>query len=132
MKKSKLPHQQNGSIVIDLDNTLTIETNASYAEKIPNLQVIEACHKYHNLGYKIVVHTSRNMQTYKGNIDSIMKFTYPTIIEWLKKHKVPYDNVIIGKPWCGHNGFYVDDKAIRPSEFVNLSNDEIIKIIKGK
>jgi len=26
----------------------------------------------------------------------------------------------VGKPWCGEDGFYVDDKAVRPSEFLAL------------
>ena len=31
----------------------------------------------------------------------------------------------MGKPWGGYGGFYVDDKAIRPSEFVKLTETEI-------
>ena len=36
----------------------------------------------------------------------------------------------MGKPWCGFEGFYVDDKAIRPNELVDLSYEEIQKLIK--
>ncbi|CDT98899.1 Capsular polysaccharide biosynthesis protein (fragment) [Vibrio coralliirubri] len=43
---------------------------------------------------------------------------------------MPYDEVIVGKPWCGHEGFYIDDRAIRPSEFVNLTFDEINNLIE--
>ncbi|HFM3427384.1 TPA: capsular biosynthesis protein, partial [Escherichia coli] len=45
-----------------------------------------------------------------------------------EKNNVPYDEIYVGKPWCGHEGFYVDDKAIRPNEFVNLSYNEIKKL----
>ncbi len=65
------------------------------------------------------------MRTYDGNVGKINIHTLPTIIEWLDKHAVPYDEIHVGKPWCGFEGFYIDDKAIRPSEFVNLSYDEI-------
>ncbi|HGX0587059.1 TPA: capsular biosynthesis protein, partial [Escherichia coli] len=36
-----------------------------------------------------------------------------------------YDEVIVGKPWCGNKGFYVDDRALRPSEFARLNLQEI-------
>ena len=54
----------------------------------------------------------------------------PNIVEWLKKHNVPFDEVYIGKPWCGFEGFYIDDKSIRPSEFINMSYDEIVTMLK--
>lgn len=122
----------NKTIVIDLDGTLTIESDAPYNEKIPNRQVIEVCRKYHDIGYKIVIYTARNMRTHKGDIETILADTYPIIIEWLKKNNVPYDEVVVGKPWCGEDGFYVDDKAIRPNEFVSSSVEEIKRIIQGK
>lgn len=56
----------------------------------------------------------------------------PTIITWLQKHDVPYDEIIIGKPWCGYDGFYVDDKAIRPSEFISLNYEQIKELLKKK
>ena len=45
--------------------------------------------------------------------------------DWLARHQIPYDEIHVGKPWCGTEGFYVDDKAVRPSEFLALSHDEI-------
>lgn len=69
------------------------------------------------------------MRTYQGDIEKIEHNTLPIIVEWLDKHKVPYDDIVIGKPWCGYDGFYVDDKAIRPSEFVEKTYDEILEIL---
>ncbi|HBC7113125.1 TPA: capsular biosynthesis protein, partial [Escherichia coli] len=66
--------------------------------------------------------------TYNSNIGKITAVTLPIIVEWLEKNNVPYDEIYVGKPWCGHEGFYVDDKAIRPNEFVNLSYNEIKKL----
>lgn len=43
---------------------------------------------------------------------------------------MPYDEIIIGKPWCGYDGFYVDDKAIRPSEFISLNYEQIKELLK--
>ena len=46
----------------------------------------------------------------------------------VKKHTVPYDEIIIGKPGVV-DGFYVDDKAIRPNEFLNLTYKQIKKLV---
>jgi capsule biosynthesis phosphatase len=35
----------------------------------------------------------------------------------------------MGKPWGGRGGFYVDDKAIRPDEFLRLSYEEILALV---
>jgi capsule biosynthesis phosphatase len=57
-----------------------------------------------------------------GKINAV---TLPLIIKWLDKHNIPYDEVHVGKPWCGQDGFYVDDRAVRPDEFVGKSYTEI-------
>ena len=43
---------------------------------------------------------------------------------------IPYDEIIYGKPWPGHHGFYVDDRTIRPDEFLKYSVDELDEICK--
>ncbi|HGZ0726786.1 TPA: capsular biosynthesis protein, partial [Escherichia coli] len=60
------------------------------------------------------------------------KNTLPIIISWLNANNIPYDEIYVGKPWCGHEGFYIDDKAIRPSEFINKSYEEIIELLRGE
>lgn len=112
-------------IIIDLDGTLTIDAETGYPEKPLNQEVFDACRTYKEMGFDIVVSTSRNMRTYEGNVGKINIHTLPTIIEWLEKHNVPYDEIHVGKPWCGFDGFYVDDKSIRPSEFAAMTYDEI-------
>lgn len=118
------------SIIIDLDGTLTIDSDMPYDQKKPNTEVVKTLQKYHEDGFNIVIHTARNMRTYYGNLEEIKINTLPIIIEWLKENEVPYDQIVIGKPWCGHHGFYVDDKAIRPSEFASLKHEEIIELLK--
>ena len=113
------------NLIIDLDNTLTIGETSNYQNVKPNLESIDTLVSYKNKGFSITIFTSRNMRTYEGNVGKINKHTLPTILEWLEKYNVPFDEVIVGKPWCGYDGFYVDDKAIRPSEFNALSYDEI-------
>jgi capsule biosynthesis phosphatase len=69
------------------------------------------------------------MKTYEGDISKINKHTLPTLIKWLEDNNVEYDGLIVGKPWCGEKGFYIDDKAIRPDEFLTMSEDRIQKLI---
>lgn len=119
-------------IVLDLDNTITIEGPESYESKRPNWDVIEQIRKYQKLGYKIAIYTARNMKTHEGNVGKINAQTLPIIIEWLNTHGVPFDEIYVGKPWCGEDGFYVDDRAIRPSEFVALSRQQVLSIFDGR
>lgn len=79
----------------------------------------------------ISLFTSRQMRTYNNNLGKIMANTLPVLIEWLNRYNVPYDEIHIGKPWCGFEGFYVDDKAVRPDEFLSMSYEEI-KILLSK
>lgn len=116
-------------IIIDLDNTISVTENSDYENSKVVKSVADTLTHYHNLGWEIVIHSSRNMRTYDGNIGKINANTLPIIVEWLTSHKIPFDEIIVGKPWCGTDGFYVDDRAIRPSEFSSLSLDEINELL---
>lgn len=113
------------NLIIDLDNTLTIGDTSNYQKVLPNNKSIKTLQGYKNKGFNITIFTSRNMRTHNNNIGKINVHTLPIILDWLEKYEVPYDEIIVGKPWCGFEGFYIDDKAIRPSEFNTLSYEEI-------
>ena len=117
-------------IVIDLDDTISITENGKYTESIPNLQVVEKLREYKALGYEIVIHSSRNMRTYNCNLGEINVHTLPVVLDFLNRYDIPYDQVIMGKPWAGYGGFYVDDKSIRPSEFINMTEEEVQTLLK--
>lgn len=112
-------------LVVDLDGTITLADTNDYENVAPNLAVIEQLKNYKAQGYTITISTARNMRTYEGNVGLINIHTLPIITAWLDKHQVPYDEILVGKPWCGHDGFYIDDRAVRPSEFASLSVEEI-------
>lgn len=112
-------------LVVDVDNTICYTHNGNYKNSTPNLEVITKLKEYKNDGFTICLYTSRNMRTYSGNIGEINKNTLPILIEWLNKFDVPYDEIYVGKPWCGKDGFYIDDRAIRPKEFISLTYEEI-------
>lgn len=119
-------------LIVDLDGTITKLDTSDYINVSPYLGVIEKLCEYKALDFTIVINTARNMRTYEGNVGKINIHTLPTIIEWLDKHSVPYDEIIVGKPWCGHEGFYIDDRCIRPSEFEKLSLDEVNKLLTNE
>lgn len=117
-------------LVIDLDDTLTIaDSTRSYADVEVREDVVARLREYKEQGFEVVIHTARNMRTYAGSVGKITVHTLPVITEWLQKHDIPFDEIWLGKPWCGKEGFYVDDKAIRPDEFARLSYAEICGLV---
>jgi len=119
------------TLVIDLDGTLTIEGSARrYEDVLPRSEIVEQVRTYSGLGYRIAILTSRNMRTFRNSMGRINAETLPVIVEWLKRHDVPFDEVHVGKPWCGSGGFYVDDRAIRPSEFRLLGCEQIAEMLE--
>ena len=119
-------------IVIDVDGTLAAgrEPDQTYADLRVVPGVAQKVRSLKKQGYWIILYTSRNMRTYGGNIGQIMCHTAPVLVEWLARHEIPYDELHFGKPWCGHDGFYVDDRALRPREFVTLDFEEIEAVFR--
>ncbi|MEZ1996584.1 MULTISPECIES: capsular biosynthesis protein [Acinetobacter] len=116
-------------LIMDLDDTICTTVGGDYSNSIPDKAVINKMVEFKDKGFEIVINTSRNMRTYEGSIGKINANTLPIIIDWLNKNHIPYDEIYTGKPWCGFEGFYVDDKAIRPDEFVKLSHEEINELL---
>lgn len=114
---------------MDLDDTISFTTLGDYQNALPNTPVTNKLREYKEKGFEIVINTSRNVRTYEGNVGKINANTLPIIIAWLDQHEIPYDEIYTGKPWCGFEGFYVDDKAIRPSEFAELSLEQIYELL---
>ena len=126
--------EKNYRVVFDLDGVLceTKKDGQEYTDLKPNIQVLEKLREYKRKGFYIILYTGRNMNTYTNNLGKINAHTAKIIFEWLDKYEIPYDEIYFGKPWCGFKGFYVDDKAIRPSEFISKSYKEIIKLLENE
>jgi len=126
--------QKQKCLVIDIDGTLcpTKSATESYSSLIPYPEMIEALRRYREAGFYIILMTSRNMRTYEGNIGQILANTAPVLYEWLARNGIPYDEIHFGKPWPGKGGFYVDDKAIRPSEFRALNYEQIEELLANE
>lgn len=118
------------TFIFDIDGTLCPikSEDQEYKDLIPNKKMVEKIRYYHKNGSKIVLFTSRNMKTFSGNVGMINKVTAKIITEWLEKWGIPYDEIFYGKPWPGKHGFYVDDRTVRPDEFLNNTVEELEEI----
>jgi len=121
----------DGTLIVDIDGTLCDikGPDQSYAELLPHQPMIERLREYQARGYRILLYTSRNMKTYDGNLGLINRHTAPVLFEWLARWDIPYDEILFGKPWPRKKGFMIDDRAIRPDEFLRMSEDEIQKLL---
>ena len=115
------------SFIFDIDGTLCPikKKDERYEDLVPYKNMVDKLRYYKANGAKIVLFTSRNMNSYNGNIGIINKKTAKILLDWLDKWEIPYDEIIYGKPWPGHKGFYVDDRTIRPDEFLGYTVDEL-------
>ena len=118
------------SFVFDIDGTLCPikKKDERYEDLVPFPDMVEKLRYYKENGARIVLYTSRNMKTYNGNLGLINKHTAAVLSEWLAKWDIPYDEIIYGKVWPGHKGFYVDDRTVRPSEFLQYTPEELEKL----
>jgi capsule biosynthesis phosphatase len=118
------------TLVVDIDGTLCpIKKNyEKYEDLIPYEKIVERLRIYKKQGAKVILFTSRNMNSYNGNIGLINKHTAKVLLDWLERWNIPYDEIIYGKPWPGHKGFYIDDRSVRPNEFMKHSIEELIEI----
>ena len=118
------------TFIVDIDGTLCpIKSKyENYEDLEPYPAMIDKLRELHDSGARIILFTSRNMKSYDGNIGLINVHTARILLKWLDKWDIPYDEIIYGKPWPGDVGFYVDDRAVRPDEFLRYSPEELTDI----
>lgn len=82
--------------------------------------MIDKLKEFKNAGWKIIIHSSRHMATCKNDESKVLANIGEITFKWLREHDVPFDGLKFGKPYA-RNGFYVDDKGLRPDEFLQLN-----------
>ncbi len=119
-------------IVMDIDGCLCEKRKEglSYDDLKPNASILNKLMEYKKEGFYIILYTSRNMNTYDNNLGLINANTAKTILDWLERWEILYDEIYFGKPWSGFKGFYVDDKAIRPTEFLSYDYEQIMNLLE--
>lgn len=107
-------------LVVDLDKTLCTlkKENESYKDVKPIDDMVNIVNSLHNQNVPIIIETSRNMLTQNNDEAKAIKNVGLDTLEWLNKH-VLYDGIKFGKTigTC-----YIDDKALRPKEFIKIYN----------
>jgi capsule biosynthesis phosphatase len=117
------------TFVVDIDDTICVSEKIpgtdrfDYSNSIPIQRVVQKIVQLKEAGHRIILFTARGMRTYNGDVELIKKHVQPVLEDWLYRHGVPYDELHVGKPW-GPNVYYVDDKALSPSDFVGYSIGE--------
>jgi capsule biosynthesis phosphatase len=118
-------------VVFDIDGVVCKKgSERDYADREPHREVVKRLREYEQAGYYMILYTARNMNTHEGRIGRINADTAKTLLDWLDRYDIPHDEIYYGKPWCGNNGFYVDDKAIRPTELLNNSPEAIQALLE--
>lgn len=102
----------------DIDDTICRHINRDYANAIPIDSTIQSMRDIRNAdtNARIILFTARGMASCKGDALAADRKNRPILEQWLTKHNVPYDQLLFGKPLAD---FYIDDKAITPTELEN-------------
>ncbi len=109
---------QRRTLVVDIDKTICGSPKGKdYSKCKPIEPICEKLREENNKGTYIILYTSRNVRTFKGNIGLINKYTNIVLIEWLKNNNVPYDEIYFNKPWGFGDLNYIDDKFLSIEEF---------------
>ena len=106
-------------LVVDLDKTLCTkkQTNESYADVLPNNDIIDVINSLHNTGAEVIIESARNMLTQNNNEAKVIKNIGLTTLQWLNDNNILYDGIKFGKTM---GSCYIDDKALRPKEFIKI------------
>jgi histidinol phosphatase-like enzyme len=95
-------------ICFDLDNIICKTSNNNYKLSKPIKKNIKIIYKLYKKGYQIDIFTARGMGQFKGDYSKAVKTYKYLTTQQLKKWRVKYHNLILGKPAYD---YYIDDKA---------------------
>lgn len=104
-------------LCVDVDDTICFTTDRDYPNSTPNQPVINKLREAHALGYTIILHTARGQGRSNHSIAAVYDEVMAEIIEMCSRLEVPFDQIVLGKPLAI---LYIDDKAMRPDEFVEM------------
>jgi capsule biosynthesis phosphatase len=104
----------NKTVVVDVDGTILTTEGRDYENSQPMKEVIKGLRVLKEHGWYIILHTARGMGRSNGDIEKVREQVTKEISSFCEKHDVPYDELILGKPWAR---VYIDDRAMRPEEF---------------
>jgi capsule biosynthesis phosphatase len=124
--------EKERSLVVDVDGTLCPirQAHELYSELVPEERMLSRLRELHAEGWHIILHSARGMRSNDGNPGKIAKNVTPELLKWLARYEIPFDELHLAKPWPGHQGMYIDDRAVRPREFVELNFDQLEELME--
>lgn len=96
-------------LCFDLDNVICSTKGNRYHESKPRKKIINLINNLYNKGYTIKIFTARYMGKFNGNAKKARKFGYKKTFKQLKKWKLKFHELILGKPSFD---LLIDDKAL--------------------
>lgn len=109
-------------VIFDFDDTIAFTRNRDWNNAEPNTALISKMNEMYNSGkWTIDIFTARGSISCKTREEASLKYR-DGIESWLKKHGVLYHTLSFEKPLAT---YYVDDKAMRPDEFIDTKFSEL-------
>jgi capsule biosynthesis phosphatase len=99
-------------ICLDIDGVICRlrEPGQSYADVEPVAGAVDKVRALKAAGHYIILMTARHMKTCGGNTGLAVARQGRTLLDWLAKHGIDYDEIWFGKPQAD---VYIDDNAVR-------------------
>jgi capsule biosynthesis phosphatase len=109
-------------ICIDVDGVLCElrQPEQAYAQVQPLPGAVEKMKSLKQAGHYLILCTARHMATCNGNVGLVIARQGKTLLDWLAKNQIPYDEIWFGKP---HADVYLDDNAHRFTNWQEISAD---------
>src|SRR2546430_3822909 len=97
-------------ICLDIDGVICRlrEPGQSYADVEPIAGSVDKVRALKAAGHYIILMTARHMKTCGGNTGMAVARQGRTLLDWLAKHGIDYDEIWFGKPQAD---VYIDDNA---------------------
>lgn len=109
--------EHSRTLIFDLDDTISFTVNRDWEHAIPNINLINKSNDLYKNGWKIIIITSRGNLSCSSRKEAETKYR-AQIEKWLKENNVLYDELSFEKKL---GVFYIDDKALRPDEFIKMT-----------
>lgn len=108
--------------VVDLDGVICPLKlpHEKYGELKPNWEMVKLLKKFKKEGHYIIISTARHMKTCSNDVGKVIAEIGKITKKWLKKYKVPYDEIYFGKPY---GDLYIDDLALTYKSATDLENN---------
>jgi capsule biosynthesis phosphatase len=109
-------------ICIDVDGVLCElrRPEQTYTQLDPIPGAVEKMKALKQAGHYLILCTARHMATCNSNIGLAIARQGKTLLDWLARNEIPYDEIWFGKP---HADVYLDDNGVRFTGWDAISGD---------